>query len=164
MKKYASNIVKTNKPILWQTPLGLEIEQVDFKSQKVNVSIDGGRKVVFKIYTDELDRSAHQKGLSPNYIHSLDASHLMMTLNALSQRAIDDIVTVHDSFATHANDVTLLSKTLREAFVALHKKEILPELCDFWKEVFRVDQKKIPYVDKDSFNLDEILNSEYFFA
>jgi len=88
----------------------------------------------------------------------------MMTLNALSQRAIDDIVTVHDSFATHANDVTLLSKTLREAFVALHKKEILPELCDFWEEVFGVDQKKIPYVDKDSFNLDEILNSEYFFA
>jgi hypothetical protein len=164
MKRYASDIVKTNNPILWQTPLGLEVEQVDFKSQKIKVSIDGGRKVEFKVYTDELDKSAHQKGLSPNYIHSLDASHLMMTVNALAQRGINDIVTVHDSFATHANDVGVLSLTLREAFVALHKKEILPELCQFWEEVFGVKQKKIPYVDKERFDLDEVLKSEYFFA
>ena len=164
MKKYASDIVKTENPIVWETPLGLEVQQVDFKSDKVKVSIDGGRKVEFKIYSDELDASAHKKGLSPNYIHSLDASHLMMTVNVLAQRGIDDIVTVHDSFATHANDVGLLSLTLREAFVTLHKKEILPELCQFWEEVFNVEQKKIPYVNKSSFDLDEILKSDYFFA
>jgi len=164
MKKYAFTIVKKQNPILWQTPLGLEVEQVDFKAKKVKVSIDGGRKVEFKVYTDELDASAHKKGLSPNYIHSLDASHLMMTVNALAQRGITDIVTVHDSFATHANDVGLLSITLREAFVALHKKEILPELCQFWEEVFGVEKKKIPYVNKEGFNLEEVLKSEYFFA
>jgi len=164
MKRYASDIVKGDKPILWQTPLGLEVQQVDFKAEKVKVSIDGGRKVEFKIYTDELDASAHKKGLSPNYIHSLDASHLMMTVNALAQRGIIDIVTVHDSFATHANDVDILSLTLRQAFVALHKKEILPELCQFWEEVFGVEQKKIPYVDRDGFDLNEVLKSEYFFA
>ena len=164
MKRYASDIVKTNNPILWQTPLGLEVQQVDFKAQKVKVSIDGGRKVEFKVYTNDLDTSAHKKGLSPNYIHSLDASHLIMTINALNQRGIEDIVTVHDSFATHANDVTTLSKTLKEAFVALHKEEILPELCSFWKDVFGVEQKKIPYVDRDRFNLDEVLKSDYFFA
>lgn len=164
MKKYASDIIKTREPILWKTPLGLEVKQVDFKADKVKVSIDKGRKVEFKIYTDELDSSAHKKGLSPNYIHSLDASHLMMTVNALHQRGISDIVTVHDSFATHANDVTLLSKTLREAFVALHKQDILPELCQFWEDVFGLEQKKIPYVDKVDFDLDEVLKSEYFFA
>lgn len=164
MKKYASDMVKTDNPILWQTPLGLEVQQVDFRAEKVKVSIDGGRKVEFKIYTNELDATAHKKGLSPNYIHSLDASHLMMTVNALTQRGISDIVTVHDSFATHANDVTTLSRTLRESFVVLHKKEILPELCQFWEELFGVEQKKIPYVDKGSFDLDEVLKSEYFFA
>jgi len=164
MKKYASDIVKTDNPIVWETPLGLEVQQVDFKSEKVKVSIDGGRKVEFKIYTDELDATAHKKGLSPNYIHSLDASHLMMTVNALAQRGINDIVTVHDSFATHANDVGILSMTLREAFVALHKNEILLELTEFFEDAFGVKQKKIPYVDKEGFDLDEVLKSEYFFA
>ncbi len=164
MKKYASDIVKKEKAIFWQTPLGLEVKQVDFKAEKVKVTIDGGRKVEFKVFSDDLDAKAHKQGLSPNYIHSLDASHLMMTVNALAQRGISDIVTVHDSFATHANDVGLLSMTLREAFVALHKKEILPELCQFWEEVFGIEQKKIPYVNKEEFDLKEVLDSEYFFA
>jgi len=164
MKRYAKEIVKRNHPVLWQTPLGLEVKQVDFKAEKVKITIDGGRKVEFKVFTDELDTKAHQKGLSPNYIHSLDASHLMMTVNALMQRGITDIVTVHDSFATHANDVSILSITLREAFVSLHKKEILPELCQFWEEFFDVEQKKIPYVNREGFDLEEVLKSEYFFA
>jgi DNA-directed RNA polymerase len=164
MQDYAFAIVKKGDPIRWQTPLGLDVEQVDFKSKSTKVSIDGGRKVVFQVYTDELDASAHAKGLSPNYIHSLDASHLMMTVNALAQRGVTDIVTIHDSFATHANDVDLLSLTLREAFIALHKKEILSEQYDFWHEVFGVEQIKISYVDKRGFNLEDVLKSEYFFA
>jgi uncharacterized protein YihD (DUF1040 family) len=164
MKSYANEIGKKEEAILWNTPLGLEVQQVEFKSKKVKVSIGEGRKVEFKVYTNDLDMRSHSKGVSPNYIHSLDASHLMMTVNALAQRGINDIVTVHDSFATHANDVTTLSRTLREAFVALHKKEILPELCLFWEEVFGVEQKKIPYVDKEGFDLNEVLKSEYFFA
>jgi hypothetical protein len=164
MREYASSIVKDSKPIAWQTPLGLEVQQVDFNSNTVRVSIDGGRRVEFKVYNDKINASAHKKGLSPNYIHSLDASHLMMTVNALSQRGISDIVTVHDSFATHANDVGVLSMTLREAFVALHQKEILPILTEFFEETFSVAKKKIPYVDQDGFELKEVLKSEYFFA
>ncbi len=164
MKKYASDIVETDHPIVWKTPLELEVQQVDFQVKKVKVSIANGRKVEFKTFTDKLDKTAHKKGLSPNYIHSLDASHLMMSVNALTQKGIRDIVTVHDSFATHANDVGVLSKTLREAFVALHKKEILPELCQFWKESFGIEQKNIPYVNKEGFDLEEVLKSKYFFA
>jgi len=164
MKNYAKEMVKSNHPIAWKTPLGLVVQQVDFKADKVKVSIDKGRKVEFRVYTDKLDASAHKKGLSPNYIHSLDASHLMMTVNALVQRGITDIVTVHDSFATHANDIGVLSLTLREAFVALHKEEILPELCHFWKHTFGIKEKEIPYVDKEGFDLDEVFHSEYFFA
>jgi len=164
MKRYASDIVKTDHPIIWKTPLGLEVKQVDFQAKRVKVSIANGRKVEFKTFTDKLDKTAHKKGLAPNFIHSLDASHLMMSVNALAKRGISDIVTVHDSFATHANDVGVLSITLREAFIALHQKEILKELTDFWQECFEIKQKKISYVDKDNFDLNEILKSDYFFA
>jgi len=164
MKSYAKEIGKTKKAILWQTPLGLEVKQVEFKTNKVKVSIGGGRKVEFKIYTNELDMSSHSKGLSPNYIHSLDATHLIMTINGLKQIGIDDIITVHDSFATHANDVGKMSLVLREAFVELHQKEILQELTEFFNEHFKVKQKKIPYVDKNGFDLKMVMESEYFFS
>ncbi len=164
MKRYASDIVNGDNPIVWQTPLGLEVKQVDFQAKRVKVSIANGRKVEFKTFTDKLDKTAHKKGLSPNFIHSLDASHLMMSINSLVKKGIKDIVTVHDSFATHANNVEVLSITLREAFISLHQKEILKELTDFWQECFGIKQKKISYIDKDNFDLNEILKSDYFFA
>ena len=164
MKSYAKDIGKTNSAIKWKTPLNLEIEQVEFKAKKVKVSIGKGRKVEFKVYSDDIDTNSHSKGLSPNYIHSLDATHLMMTINGLKQVGINDVITVHDSFATHANDVGKMSKVLRKAFVALHKKEILEELTEFFYESFEVEKKDIPYVDEEGFNLEDIMESEYFFA
>jgi len=164
MQKYAKEIGKNSKAIKWKTPLGLEIKQVEYKAKTIKVSIGKGRKVNFKVYSNDIDSSKHTKGFSPNFIHSLDATHLLMTINGLKEIGIKDIVTVHDSFATHANDIDKMSKILRRAFIELHKKEILEKLAIYFRENFDIKPKKIPYVDRGEFDLDEVLNSEYFFA
>lgn len=163
MKNYAKEVADKSA-IKWKTPLGLEVEQVEYQSKKVKVSIGGGRKVEFKVYTDEIDKKGHQNGFSPNYIHSLDATHLIMTINGLKKENIYDIVTVHDSFATHANDVSVMSKVLRESFMSLHHKRPLLELRAFFEKEFALKEKKIPYVDQEDFKLEKIMKSEYFFA
>ncbi len=163
MKSYAQNMAKKSA-IRWDTPLGMEVKQVDFKAKKVKVPIGNRRDVTFKIYSNEIDKNGHQKGLSPNFIHSLDASHLMVAVNNLAKKGVTDIVTVHDSFATHANDVGKMSLTLREMFIELHKKEILEDFKLYAKENFDVNEKKTPYVDKEGFNLKDVLKSEYFFC
>ena len=163
MKSYAKEMVKEGA-IKWRTPLGLEVEQVEYKFNKLKVAIGDYRKVEFNIYTDEIAPKEHVKGLSPNYIHSLDASHLMMTINDLAKKGVSDIVTVHDSFATHANEVTLMSKSLREMFVKLHQEPILEHFVEEAKKEFGVEAMKIPYVKKEKFNLDEIEKSLYFFS
>ena len=165
MKNYAKKMANKSA-VKWETPLGLEIEQVEYKSNRVKVSIGGGfgRKVSFKIFTDERDEQKHIQGFSPNYIHSLDATHLMMTINELKKEGISDIVTVHDSFATHANDVGMMSKILRESFITLHESEILEAFRSYVKKEFNFEGKEIPYVDKESFNLKKIVESEYFFC
>ncbi len=164
MKAYAKGVSKTKSEIEWITPLGLRVKQVNFETEEVMVSIGDGRKVTFKIYTDEIDDKKHNQGFSPNYIHSLDATHLMMSVLGLKVEGIGDIVTVHDSFATHANEVDMLSKILRKSFVELHKKEVLEELTAFFEEQFLVAKKEVPYVDKEGFDLDKIMESEYFFG
>jgi len=165
MKSYAKSMAKKSS-VKWKTPLGLEIEQVEYKSNRVKVPISGGfsRKVSFKIFTDERDEQKHIQGFSPNYIHSLDASHLMMTINELQKEGISDIVTVHDSFATHANDVGIMSKILRDSFVALHESEILEAFRVYVKKEYEFEGREVPYVDREYFDLKKIVESEYFFC
>ena len=164
MKKIASKILKTNHHIEWNTPLGLEVSQTEYKTKNEKLYLkDKPKGITIKIYTDKIDNNSHKKGIAPNFIHSLDATHLYMTINSLVKKGLSDFMTVHDSFATHANDVELLSKTLREEFINIYKKPILE---NFIKDVenrynIKIDEK-IPYID--DFDLDEILNSKYFFA
>ena len=88
----------------------------------------------------------------------------MMTINALEKKGINDIVTVHDSFSTHANEVGLMSTILRESFIALHEKPILEAFTADVKDAFEIEEKTIPYVKKEAFNLNDIKKSDYFFS
>ncbi len=56
MKKYAKNITQKGHPIRWETPLGLEIKQVEFKTKKIRVPIAKERFVQFQLYTNEIDK------------------------------------------------------------------------------------------------------------
>ena len=63
----------------------------------------------------------------PNFIHSLDASHMM--LSALEcQKAGLNFASVHDSYWTHASDVDTMSNILRTAFIRLHSENIMERL------------------------------------
>jgi len=60
----------------------------------------------------------------PNYVHSLDSTHMMMTALQCARNGIT-FVSVHDSFWTHACDVDRLSRFCRQQFVALHDEPLL---------------------------------------
>lgn len=60
----------------------------------------------------------------PNYVHSLDSTHMMLTALQCARNGIT-FVSVHDSFWTHACDVDQLSRYCREQFVSLHKEPLL---------------------------------------
>ena len=60
----------------------------------------------------------------PNLIHSLDASNIHLLCNKLS---INDnninIYTIHDCFASTANEMVLLETYVKEAFIEIYFKE-----------------------------------------
>lgn len=66
----------------------------------------------------------------PNYIHSLDSSHMMLT-SLHCERAKITFVSVHDCYWTHPNSVEKMSQICREQFVALHSQPILEDLSEF---------------------------------
>ena len=73
--------------------------------------------------------------VSPNFVHSIDASHAMLTNIYLSRRGAErerngtgqGIVfnSVHDSYWTHACDVAEMNVQLRDAFVDIYTNHVI---------------------------------------
>jgi DNA-directed RNA polymerase len=63
----------------------------------------------------------------PNFIHSLDASHMMLSALECQKTGLT-FASVHDSYWTHASDVDTMSNILRTAFIRLHSENIMERL------------------------------------
>ena len=81
---------------------------------------------------------------------------------------------VHDSFWTHAADVPVLARLLREAFVELHSQPLLQQLKAELEERMQrpsatdkgksKSKKNVPEPPKlGSLDLNKVLEAEYFF-
>ncbi|KAJ2945776.1 hypothetical protein O0L34_g617 [Tuta absoluta] len=117
----------------------------------------------------------------PNFIHSLDSSHMMLT-GLHCQAAGLTFVSVHDCFWTHPDSVANMNQICREQFVALHSQPILDDLSKFLVKRYsyndselddgsvgaankkRVNNilEKVP--SKGNFDLNSVLQSVYFFS
>ena len=67
---------------------------------------------------------AHKQasGVAPNVIHTMDGCHLRKTALSLHRDyGVEDMLLIHDSFATHASEVGLMSVVLRAELVALYE-------------------------------------------
>ncbi|CAF3645701.1 unnamed protein product [Rotaria socialis] len=164
----------------WNTPLNLPVVQPYY--QEVRMRHKG--KDIYDYYSSfARPNSTKQKNaFPPNYVHSLDSTHMMMTALQCARNGIT-FVSVHDSFWTHACDADRLSKYCREQFVALHKEPLLEilsqELVSKYEfkssEYARADEKqkqtmkllnetlrRVP--ERGTFKLESVLDSTYFFS
>ncbi|GAA5994220.1 hypothetical protein JCM5350_007307 [Sporobolomyces pararoseus] len=113
--------------VAWTTPLGLPVVQPYRKAKKRQVTTT--LQTIF--ITDpsvpsEVDPRAQATAFPPNFIHSLDATHMMMTALACKDKIA--FASVHDSYWTHACDVDEMSVILRDTFIELHSQDILGKL------------------------------------
>lgn len=121
-----------NQHVEWVSPLGLPIIQ-PYTRQKTftsNVSLEQLNA------EGALNTMKEKNAFSPNFIHSLDSCHMMLTaLNC--ERAGVTFVSVHDCFWTHANTVPIMSRICREQFVLLHSTPILENLGSSFHQKFK---------------------------
>ncbi|XP_059635968.1 DNA-directed RNA polymerase 3, chloroplastic isoform X2 [Cornus florida] len=97
----------------------------------------------------------------PNFVHSLDGSHMMMTAIACRDAGLH-FAGVHDSFWTHACDVEEMNQILREKFVELYSKPILENLLESFQTSYpALTFPSLP--DRGDFDLQEVIDSPYFF-
>ena len=58
--------------------------------------------------------------MAPNFVHSLDASHLLLSLKRAREEGIVHLAAVHDAFGTTPTKTARFAQILREEFAALY--------------------------------------------
>ena len=131
--KYAEGF---RSSIIWTTPLQMPIVQPYRKDS--NEIIQTGIQAISvkkKTSVDLVDKRKQLQAFPPNFIHSLDATHMLLSALKCSEMGLD-FAAVHDSFWTHAADIPNLNVILRDAFVRMHSEDIVARLAEEFKARF----------------------------
>jgi DNA-directed RNA polymerase len=168
LKEIASICSDAGIPIEWVTPTGFLVHQEYQSTKKKTVTSYFGKSRIFLRYqvnNNNLNKNAQINGIAPNFIHSLDASHLDKTINQCFKEGITSFICIHDSFGTHACDMDKLNRILRETFVEMYSKDLLADFRDqILNQLPEEFHDKIPSVpEHKDLDINQVLKSPYFF-
>ncbi|KNC53395.1 uncharacterized protein AMSG_12214 [Thecamonas trahens ATCC 50062] len=158
----AHAVAKTGEPVRWTTPLGLPVVQPYVREQAQQVQTVLQAVSLLDPREQPVAVSKQRSSFPPNFIHSIDATHMLLTATA-SRRAGITFASVHDSYWTHAARIDDMSAILRREFVQLHKRALLEDLrAQFRQRYPDVEFEDLP--PRGDLDLDLVLESEYFFS
>lgn len=170
LKKIATALAKADMPVEWVTPMGLPIQQMYLarKTESFQLRL-GNASTRYRIYVttvsenEDVDRHKQATGVAPNFIHSLDATHLMMSINEASKEGCVNFSTVHDSFGTSLGEAARLRRIIRQQMVKLYTEH--DPLADFLRHAEELlgGPLDIELPKKGSLDINCILDSKFVF-
>jgi DNA-directed RNA polymerase len=175
LQKLARTLAHEGKPLRWTTPIGLPwINRYhDAKTKRVELFLHSGgirvRKQTTVTVGDEADinKDKAANGVAPNFVHALDASHLLLVVNRAASEGVSQIATVHDSFGCLPSRATRFRQIIREEFLRMYEtNDVLAQVlsqatCDLTYNNHHMLPTAIEY---GSLNLKDVLNADFAFA
>lgn len=152
---------KSEASLKWKTPLGFPVVQ-SYHSDRFHRVTTVAHILIARVHDESAPLLArkHIASFPPNFIHSIDASHMFLTARECRRAGIT-FAAVHDNFWTHAEDRPIQDRILREQFVALHER---PILTDLHQQLQSLAPKSLPPPpDSGSFDIRSVIDSAYFF-
>ena len=169
LKASAKVAAKGDMPVSWTTPAGFPVLQEYRESigERIRAHVGGRAMDISRnVEGTKLDSRRQALGISPNFIHSCDAAHLMLTVCTALENGITDFAMIHDSYGAHAADTDVLAASLRAAFREQYTREVLTdfrnELADQLPAEVAVELPELPPCGDLDLSLVE--SSLYFFA
>ena len=162
--------------IQWNNEVGLRVTQVYPKTISKQIKTWWGGTLLKPRFikpdiSGKRDCVGNRNGIAPNYIHSLDASHLMKTAIAAHKEGIRAFSFIHDSFGTHAADMQVMSRILRETFVEMYSKDLLTKFINDVRQQVPTDAlEKFEKIVEEykpimgTLDIKSVLDSPYFFS
>lgn len=164
LQECAAVLSKEECPIQFTTPLGFPVRQASkkYKTRQIETQIGGRLQISFATDTDRLDSRKQRQGSSPNFVHSIDATHMMMVINASVEAGISSFAMIHDDFGVHVCHVDDFHRIIREEFVRLHSIDLLRSFKEQHEDQFDVVLPDLPPTGE--LDIAEVLQSPYFFG
>jgi DNA-directed RNA polymerase len=165
IRKLAELQGQKNLPLKWVTPSGLPVSnnrcyepntkrvELKLKGRRVRYSVADGRK-------DEINVADAINDAPPNFVHSMDAAHLVLSVNAVVEEGITDIAVIHDCYAALAPQVQRFQQIIRRELALMYHIDVLRRLRDGCDGASVSEQ--LP--EKGNLDLLEIQTAEYPFT
>jgi DNA-directed RNA polymerase len=164
LREVAGIIAKANRGMTWITPIGFVVIHENREPKDVRLATADHR---IKVYRDDdkrkIDVRKQMDGIVAHLVHSMDASHMMRTINRLYAEGLRHFAMVHDSYGVHACDVDLLHRVLREEFVRIYSEPVLQNFIDQQRKAHPGIELPDPPKTGD-LDIRQVLESPYFFA
>jgi DNA-directed RNA polymerase, mitochondrial len=167
LQKVAAVVSKEEKPLNWTAPSGFKIQQAypNVRARTIKTTI-AGQVIQLNLQEDlpSLDKRRQAQGISPNFVHSLDAAALTFTVDSAVACGVDSFAMIHDSYGTLAADTDVLRECLRQAFCQMYQFDVLQSFADEIQKGLPEGVKLPPLPPKGSLDINQVLQSDFFFA
>ena len=152
--------------LTWTTPSGFTVNYEDWAMRSVRCrGTISGLKIgktktinhVARIATDKPDVRSFMCGISPNFVHSMDAAHMALIIDEWD----NDFGAVHDSFAVHACDVDDLLDLTKKTFVDIYDVD---NFFNYIRKEITNNNDDVKQPTLGDLDIQEVYYGDYFFS
>jgi DNA-directed RNA polymerase len=166
LQECAGRVSKAGVYARWLSPVDFPVYQhySNYEDVRVRTDLFGSVRLTVRGKEKGVQRRRARNGVAPNYVHSLDSSHMVLVINEAEARGINSLAMIHDDFGTHACDVPELFDLIRVTFVRMYGQK--DWLLAWKREMERLDESIKLEDPPPAGDLDvmEVLDSKFFFG
>lgn len=173
--KKTKEILKPAMPVYWTTPDGFPVWQqyTINPTRRIDLMFLGDVRIQATVMmrdngTSKINARKQESGISPNFVHSQDGSHLRKTVvHGHDNHGIRFFALIHDSFGTIASKAGAMFRAVRETMVETYENnDVLADFREqFMEQLHESQLDKMPELPKKgTLNIRDILKSDFAFA
>ncbi|QNJ57443.1 RNA polymerase [Pseudomonas phage Waldo5] len=171
--KKTKEVLKPAMPVYWVTPDGFPVWQQYMvpETRRIDLMFLGDIRLQSTVTvrdSDKIDARKQESGISPNFVHSQDGSHLRKTVvHAFEKYGITFFALIHDSFGTIPARAGAMFRAVRETMVETYEKNnVLEDFREqFMNQLHESQLDKMPPIPAmGTLDIREILKSQFAFA
>lgn len=122
------DLIQFKSSVIWTNPVHMPVVQPYRNSKAKSIATNLQRLSLSEPHrSDPVSKRKQLQGFPPNFIHSLDATHMILSALQCDELGLS-FAAVHDSFWTHASDVGTMNKVLRDSFIQIHSDDVIGRL------------------------------------
>ena len=125
---------KLGLALQWHSPSGLLVSQEYWDYTGIRIRLYNMSSVPMELMTHhqptELNPTRMGNGLSPNVIHSLDASHMAAVTIEAFAAGVRNLGGIHDCFATTPAEMATLRGCIRSTFAGMYARDWFTPIAD----------------------------------